>query len=70
MINNYVRLSIMYDPKRQRWEAWDSAVLPRVIGCGQTEHEALFEMTKKLTKLGAAAPGWINQRIGSNGRYR
>jgi len=56
---SYVRLSVMYDPGRRRWEAWDGAVLPPVYGLGSTPEEALCDLTAELQKLSVYAPAWI-----------
>jgi hypothetical protein len=58
-MSTYVRLSVMYDPNRARWEAWDSAVLPRIYGLGTTPEEALFSLEEELHKLRLGAPDWV-----------
>lgn len=57
--DRYVSLVVMWDPARQRWESWDTAVQPKVIGIGTTPHEALSELEEKLRKLGYMAPSWV-----------
>ena len=59
----YVRLCIMYDPERNRWEAWDNSIRPRILGLGSTPAEALFELTETLTRLGIDAPEWIRPEV-------
>lgn len=60
-----MRLSVMYDSGRRRWEAWDSAVLPRVCGQGDTPGEALNALIEALEKLRPYAPAWILAKKGT-----